>query len=87
MITKPILIKFSFGLIAPFIGLFVGLQVSPWLGSVLMFPFIAVSAVTGIPIGEMPGLLFGALVLVSGVAWAIVLSIPGVIRTQLGKRD
>jgi hypothetical protein len=79
-LRKSLIYKFLFGVAAPFIGLFAGLQISPWLGNILMFPFVAVSALTGIPIGEMPGLLFAVLVLVSGVVWAALLSVPGFIR-------
>ena len=86
MSRKHLIYKCLFGLAAPFIGLFAGLQVSPLLGNVLMFPFIAVSALTDIPIGEMPGWLFGALVLLSGVAWAVLLSVPGFIRARLNKQ-
>ncbi len=82
--------KFLFGLLAPFIGLFVGLQISPLLANVLMFPFIIVSALTGTPtgtpIGEMSGLLFTSLVLISGVAWAVLLSIPTYIRAVWASR-
>jgi hypothetical protein len=81
-LSKPLIYKLAFGLAAPFIGLFAGLQVSPLLGNILMFPFIAVSALTDIPIGEMSGVLFGALVLLSGVAWAALLSAPGFILAQ-----
>lgn len=86
MPRKHLIFKFLFGLAAPFIGLFAGLQISPLLGNILMFPFIAVSALTGIPIGEMSGALFGALVLLSGVAWAVLLSAPGFIRAHLNKQ-
>ena len=85
--SKPLVYKFAFGLIAPFIGLFVGLQVSPLLANILMFPIIAVSAVTDVPIGEMSGLLWAGMVLLSGVVWATLLSVPGLIRAQLGNRS
>ncbi len=57
MLSKLILCRFLFGLIAPFIGLFIGLQMSPWLANILMFPFIIVSALTDIPIGMMSGVM------------------------------
>lgn len=84
---KPLIYKFLFGLIAPFIGLFVGLQVSPLLANILMFPIIAVSAATDTPIGEMPGLLWVGMVLLSGVVWSALLSVPGLIRAQWGNRS
>ena len=45
------------GFFAPLFGLFLGLQVSPALGTLVMAPFVALSALTGTPIGEMSGFL------------------------------
>lgn len=87
MVSKPLIAKFAFGLVAPFIGLFAGLQIAPWIGNILMFPFVAASAFTGIPIGDMPVLLFAVLVLVSGVVWAALLSMPEFIRARWLKRS
>ncbi|MXW86001.1 MAG: hypothetical protein F4Z55_08835 [Boseongicola sp. SB0667_bin_21] len=43
------------GFILPVIGLFVGLQVSPVLGTVLVAPYIAVAALFDTYIGNMHG--------------------------------
>ncbi|MEM7114699.1 MAG: hypothetical protein AAF614_19845 [Chloroflexota bacterium] len=71
-IPKSAIFGFVFGLIAPFIGLFFGLQVSVFLGNLLMLPFQAFFALTGIPFGEMSGLVVLLLTLVSGVLWAAI---------------
>jgi phosphotransferase system glucose/maltose/N-acetylglucosamine-specific IIC component len=77
MVTKPLLYKFLIGLILPFLGLFVGLQVSPWLANILMFPIIAVSALMDLPLGEMPSWMWVGMLLLSGIVWAALLSVPG----------
>lgn len=43
-----------FGAAAPIIGMFLGLQVAPALGTIFMAPFVALTLLTGIPIGMMP---------------------------------
>jgi len=69
---KPLIFGFLFGLVAPVIGLFAGLQVSPFLGSLLMFPIMIASLASGIPYGRWGvSAQLGSLFL-SGVFWAIV---------------
>lgn len=72
MSKKAIIGGAIFGLIAPFVGIFLGLQVSTILGNILAFPIIGVSAVVGVPFGLWPlwGMI-GALLL-SIVVWALV---------------
>lgn len=72
MSLKPALYGFAFGVFAPVAGLFIGLQVSPLLANILMFPIIAVSALTGTPLGEMSGLMIALMIGLSGVVWALV---------------
>ncbi len=61
-----------FGFLAPFIGMFVGLQISPIVADVLMFPIVGLAAVLGSPFGMWGmGLKLASLVL-SIVAWAVV---------------
>ena len=62
---------FVLGILAAFIGLFAGLQVSATLGTILLFPVIAVAAMTDTPIGAMSPPLFVAAVLVQGCVWAL----------------
>ena len=63
-----------FGLVAPFIGLFVGLQVSPMLANILMFPIIGLAAVSGGSFGQNPAILLVGVVL-SVVVWALIFGI------------
>lgn len=63
-----------FGLVAPFIGLFVGLQVSPMLANILMFPIIGLAAVSGGWFGQNPSIFLVGIVL-SVVVWALVFGI------------
>ncbi len=75
-----------FGLFAPFVGLFLGLQASPGLGTAFMAPFVALSVLTGVPFGEMSaGLRWVALALsvLTGAALGAILQ--RVIRPR--KRD
>jgi hypothetical protein len=64
-----------FGLIAPFIGIFLGLQVSTLLGNIFAFPLIGIAYMTGQPFGMWhPALMIGAAIL-SIVVWALIFGI------------
>ena len=74
-----------FGLVAPFIGLFVGLQVSPMVANILMLPILALSAVLNSPFGMWsPTLMLTGLVL-SVVVWALVFAIVVGLLKQVRK--
>lgn len=63
------------GLAAPIVGLFVGLQVSPAVANVLLFPIIGLSFVVGTPFGMWsPALMLVGLAL-SVVVWALLFGI------------
>ena len=64
---KAFVIGFIFGLIAPAIGLFLGLQIAPLLGNILIFPFLVISKIIDTPIGN----------------WSLVLKIVGVIFSMI----
>lgn len=49
---KAILLGCIVGLIAPVIGLFLGLQVSTFLGTILMLPFIMLGSIIGEAFGN-----------------------------------
>jgi hypothetical protein len=66
-----------FGLIAPVVGLFVGLQISPIVANVLMFPIIGLSAVLGTPFGMWSPSLMLASVILSIAAWALAFALVG----------
>lgn len=60
------------GLILPFIGIFLGLQVSVTLGNILAFPVVALAAILDKPFGTWPlPLLIFSFVLSSAV-WALI---------------
>jgi hypothetical protein len=51
MKKKTYIFGILFGVLVPFIGIFVGLQISTTLGNILTFPVVAVSFITGTPFG------------------------------------
>jgi len=51
MNKKAIIYGGVFGLLAPLFGVFVGLQVNPFVGTLLLLPVIGMSIVLGDPIG------------------------------------
>ena len=66
-----------FGFVAPFIGMFVGLQIFPNVANVLMFPILGLSMILGTPFGMWGmGTKLAALVL-SVVVWALVFETLG----------
>lgn len=72
MNKKWLIIGGVFGLFAPFIGIFIGLQVSVIFGNFLAFPIIALAFITGKPFGTWSaGFMIFAVVL-SVVVWALV---------------
>lgn len=82
MNKKHLIFGAIFGLIAPALGLFAGLQVAPFLGTILMFPFIIVGAVTGDPFGEFSTAMKIISVILSIGLWALIF---GFIGNFLGK--
>ena len=74
-----------FGLVAPFIGMFIGLQVSPMVANILMFPVIAMSAALNSRFGMWsPALMLAALVL-SVIVWALVFVAVDMLLKQIRK--
>ena len=61
-----------FGLLAPFIGMFVGLQVAPFLGTILMFPFAIISKIIGQPLGEFSTIVMILSIVLSIVLWGFI---------------
>ena len=66
-----------FGLIAPIIGMFFGLQVSTVLGTIFAFPVIALVYVTGQPFGYWGGGMMVLAFALSAVAWALIFWLVG----------
>ncbi len=61
---------FLAGILLPVFGLFIGLQVSPLLANIMLFPLLFLSEVTGIVFGNASGIQRLFFVLFSGVSWA-----------------
>ncbi len=72
MTKKPLLAGCLFGLLAPPVGLFIGLQVSPAMANVLMFPVIIVGVFLDTPLGDMSAGLWVGMVVLSGIVWALL---------------
>lgn len=64
-----------FGIVAPFLGVFLGLQVLPLLGSILAFPFVILTMVTGIPFGNFGTPLKLLAFLISVASWSTVFGV------------
>lgn len=67
----------AFGLIAIPLGFFIGLQVSPMLANVLLFPFIVAGWWLEVPLVAMTGFLRIFLTFVSAVIWAVLFGLVG----------
>ena len=68
---KSVIIGFIFGIILSVFALFVGLQVSSLLASVLLFPTSVMSTVFSQPYGDLPVSARVGLYIFSGVFWAL----------------
>ena len=69
---KPALWGFLFGLLMPIFGLFVGLQISPTLANIMLFPMVLLSDLTGIVFGKASGLQRILFIFFSGATWSLV---------------
>lgn len=61
-----------FGLVAPFVGIFIGLQISTVLGNVLAFPVVGLAYLTGEPFGIWGSGMMIFAVALSIALWAII---------------
>ncbi len=83
---KIILLGFIFGFILPIIGIFVGLQVSAPLATVMLFPVFLLSEVFFYqPFGELTGLIRLGLFIFSGIFWAFVFWLISITKNKLTK--
>lgn len=70
--SKAFIYGAIFGLIAPMIGLFAGLQLSTVLGNLLMFPFYIIGLFTEEPFGNWSMAMRITGVLISMITWGAV---------------
>ncbi len=82
MNKRILTIGFLLGLIFPFIGIFLGLQVSTTLGNVFAFPFVLGAMISGIPFGEWSTLVQILVLVGSGLIWAAVFSLVSLLFTR-----
>jgi hypothetical protein len=66
-----------FGVIAPFFGLFVGLQIIPFFGTILLFPFVLISKIVGQPLGEFSTTLLVLSFILSIIVWGGIFVLIG----------
>jgi hypothetical protein len=64
-----------FGLLAPFIGMFTGLQIAPFIGTILMFPFVAISKMISQPFGEFSTTMMVLSIVLSIVIWGFIFAL------------
>ena len=85
MKMKPLLWGVLFGLIAPFAGIFAGLQISAALGNILAFPVILLMLITESPFGAwgIPTMAFA--ILLSVVLWALIFGGISMLISQIRK--
>jgi hypothetical protein len=76
---KQLLAGFVFGLIAPVIGLFIGLQISTAVDTLFTFPIIGVSTLLDVPFGLMTTAVRLGAWLFSGIVWAVIFCIIGLL--------
>ena len=72
MKNKSLIIGGIFELIAPFVGIFLGLQVSPLLGNIFAFPFIIISYISGQSLGNWSYILFLIATILSIIIWSLI---------------
>lgn len=72
-----------FGLIAPIIGLFIGLQINSILGSILLFPIVLLSSILEQPFGmfTLPLKLFS--IFLSVLGWGLLFVLIKTIGAKL----
>ena len=66
---------FIFGLIILWVGLYVGLAVNTTIGTVLTLPWIAIAAMAGQGMLELPFVLKVAAFVLSGLVWSLIFAL------------
>jgi len=91
MLKNPYVIGAIFGFLAPFVGLFIGLQISPVLGTLLLAPVISLGDILETPVGDMSDSIKILALWVSIAFWSLFLgtifSIIGTLKRRFSKRQ
>ena len=66
-----------FGLLSPFVGLFVGAQILPVLGTILMFPIVLISQIVDKPFGEFTITQIILSISFSVIVWGVLFVLVG----------
>ena len=69
---KTFIYGMLFGVFATIFGLFAGLQISPILGNILMFPVIAISAITDTPFGNFEPSTMRFAFIITLISWGLI---------------
>lgn len=85
MERKALIVGGIFGLIAPFVGLIFGLQISILIGNILAFPIIIMVMMTGIPIGKWHPIFMLVALGVSIVTWVCIFGLVAKLIHNKGK--
>lgn len=75
MSKKTVVWGTVFGVIAPLVGLFLGLQVAPILGNILLLPILGLSSLFSTPIGMFSAFQKVLALIVSIIFWVISFSV------------
>ncbi|MGI9273819.1 MAG: hypothetical protein ACR2PT_03035 [Endozoicomonas sp.] len=70
--SRVLIVGFMLGLVLPVVGLFIGLQVSPALARLLLWPVSLLSGVTGVIPGDSTTTEKVLFLFFSGLCWALV---------------
>jgi hypothetical protein len=80
---RSAMVGFLWGLVAPLIGLNLGLTLSPTIGTLLTLPWIALSAMMDQGMLELPPAFIIAAFLISGAIWSILFIVIAALATRL----
>lgn len=72
ILSLAAIFSFLFGVLTPFVGVFLGLQVAPLLGTIFAFPLLAAGWLVGEPIGQLSPLIRAGALLASGLVWSFI---------------
>ena len=72
IVSLAAILGFLLGVVTPLLGVFLGLQVSPLLGTIFAFPLIAASWLVGEPFGNLSHWISASALLAFGLIWSFI---------------